>query len=402
MIPGNPNAPTRRRWFRRRTEDRAMTAETYPWLVWPSSSGIALSPQASLKLAAVQACVRLLAESASTLPLRVYRGEGPDRVPSPGPLAQLLQRPSPGMTLPSLIGMAVTWMVLAGNSYLAKFRDPSGIVQLGVIPADRVAVELIGGEPFYTIHLDTGPSVHGTFDIVHLRMPVSLDGILGASPIHLARESLGLSAVVAETAGALFNNQAVPRGVLAVNTAGADNEDLMQNLSDGFTARHGGAKSAGRVAVIDASAITYAAVSLSPADAELLATMRHTDAQVARIFRVPPHLIGAESPSSMTYSNLTQELTSYHRFTLGPILTAIEQAISSDPDLCLPDEHVEFDLSRFERDDAITRFQTYAIARQWGLMSADECRAVEGLPPLVEPLPILAARPQGEPDHALA
>ena len=186
-----------------------MSAETYPWLVWPSSSGIALSPHASLKLGAVLACVRLLAESASTLPLRVYQGEGPERVPVDGPLSQLLARPSPGMTLPSLIGMAVAWMALAGNSYLAKYRDPTGIVQLGVIPADRVAVELIGGEPFYTIHLDVGPSVHGTFDIVDLRMPVSLDGILGASPIHLALE-LGLSAVVQETAGSLFNNQAIP------------------------------------------------------------------------------------------------------------------------------------------------------------------------------------------------
>jgi HK97 family phage portal protein len=379
-----------------------MDAETYPWLVWPFSSGIALSPHASLKLAAVQACVRLLAESASTLPLRVYQGEGPARVPVDGPLAQLLKRPSPGTTLPSLLGMTVAWMALAGNCYWAKYRDPSGIVQLGAIPADRVAVELVGGEPFYTIHLDTGPSVHGTFDIVHMRMPVSLDGILGASPIHLARESLGLAAVVQETAGSLFTNQAVPRGVLAVNTAGADSEDLMQNLSAGFTARHGGPKNAGRVAVIDAAAVAYAAVSLSPADAELLATMRLTDTQIARIFRVPPHLIGAESGTSMTYSNLTQEITSYHRFSLGPYLTAIEQAVSSDPDLCLPDEHVEFDLSRFERDDALTRFQTYALARQWGLMSEGECRAAEGLPPLIEPLPILAAQPPIGATHAAA
>jgi HK97 family phage portal protein len=378
-----------------------MTAETYPWLVWPSSSGIALSPQASLKLAAVQACVRLLAESASTLPLRVYQGEGPERVPSPSPLAQLLQRPSPGMTLPSLLGMTVAWMALSGNSYWAKYRDPTGIVQLGAIPADRVAVELVGGEPFFSISLDTGPSVHGTFDIVHIRMPVSLDGILGASPIHLARESLGLSAVVQETAGALFNNGAIPRGVLAVNTAGADSEDLMQNLSDGFTARHGGPKNAGRVAVIDASAVTFAGVSLSPADAELLAAMRHTDTQIARIFRVPPHLIGAESGTSMTYQNLQQELTAFHRLTLGPYLTAIEQAISSDPDLCLQDEHVEFDLSRFERDDPLTRAQTAAIGRQWGWLSADEIRADEGRPPLAAPLPILAAQPTGEPHHAL-
>jgi HK97 family phage portal protein len=393
-----------RLWPRRKTEDRALSAETYPWLIWPSSSGIALSPQASLKLAAVLSCVRLLAESVSTLPLRVYRGEGPDRVPSPGPLQQLLLRPSPGMTLPALIGMAVSWMAISGNSYLAKFRDPTGIVQLGVIPADRVAVELIGGEPFYSVHLDIGPSVHGTFDIVHLRMPVSLDGILGASPIHLARESLGLAAVVHETAASMFNNHAIPRGVLAVNTAagGEPAEDMLEGLKAGFTARHGGPQNAGRVAVIDASAVTFAGITLSPADAELLAAMKLTDTQVARIFRIPPHMIGADSGNSMTYANLTQELTAFHRLTLGPYLAAIEQAISSDPDLCLPDEHVEFDLSKFERDDPLTRAQTAAIGRQWGWLSADEIRADEGRPPLAEPLPILAAQPTGEPQHALA
>jgi len=348
-------------------------------------------------VAAVSACVRLLAESASTLPLRVFRGEGPERVPSNGPLGELLKRPSPGTTLPSLIGMTVAWMALAGNCYWAKYRDTSGIVQLGAIPADRVAVELVGGEPFFTLHLDTGPSIHGTFDIVHMRMPVSLDGILGISPIYHAREQLGLAAMVEQTAVSLFSNQAIPRGVLAVNSGGADNDDLIENLSTGFTARHGGAPNSGRVAVIDASAVSYSAVGLSPADAELLATMRASDTQIARLFRIPPFMIGAESPSSMTYSSVVMEAESFARFSLQPYLTAIEQAISTDPDLCLPDEYVEFDLSRFERPDALTRAQTYALGRQWGWLGADEARAAEGMPPLAEPLPILAApNPTGD------
>lgn len=380
-----------------------MTSEQYPWLVWPSSSGIAFSPLSSLKLAAVTACVRLLAESASTLPLKVYRGEGPDRVPSDSPLAGLLRSPSPGTTLPSLIGMTVAWMALAGNCYWAKLRSPDGIVQLAAIPADRVAVELVGGEPFYTLHLDTGPSIHGTFDIVHMRMPVSLDGILGVSPIGHAREQLGLAATVEQTAVSLFSNQAIPRGVLAVNSGGADNDDLIDNLSVGFRERHGGSGNAGRVAVIDAAAVTYSAVGLSPADAELLATMRASDTQIARIFRVPPSLIAAESGTSMTYTTVAMEAENFARFTLASYLVAIEQAISNDPDLCLPDEHVEFDLSRFERPDALTRAQTYALGRQWGWLSEDDVRAAEGLPPLTEPLPIFAApTPIGEPHEPAA
>ena len=76
-------------------------------------------------------------------------------------------------------------MASSGNCYLAKYRDPRGIVQLGAIPADRVAVELVGGEPSTPCTSTPARAIHGTFDIVHMRMPVCLDGILGVSPIHL-------------------------------------------------------------------------------------------------------------------------------------------------------------------------------------------------------------------------
>ncbi|HWF31127.1 MAG TPA: phage portal protein [Solirubrobacteraceae bacterium] len=362
-----------------------------------------MSPLASLKLPAVLACVRLLAESVSTLPLGVFQGTGPARTPVEGGLTQLLERPSPGTTLPNLLGMTVAHMALSGNCFWGKLRNGEGqIEQLAAIPPDRVAVEVVGGEPFYTLHLDTGSSVHGTFDILHMRMPLSLDGVLGVSPVFHARETLGLAAVVEQTASSLFSNSAVPRGVLAVATPGADSDDLMENLSAGFSARHGGPQNAGRVAVIDATAVTYSAVSLSPADAELLATLRLSDTAIARIFRVPPHLIAAESGNSMTYSNTEQEGLDFLRYSLAPYLTAIEAAVSTDPDLCLPDESVEFDRSRFEQAGALERAQANALALgRW--KTADEIRADEGRPPLAAPLPVIpAALPNGDTQHALA
>jgi HK97 family phage portal protein len=392
-----PNVTTRRRWFRRKSEDRALTEEQYPWLAQLTSTGFSLSPLAALRLPAVLACVRLLAESASTLPLRVYQGTGPNRVPVTGGLSQLLERPSPGTTTPNFVASLVAHMAMQGEVFVGKFRNAEGqIEQLAMLPPDRVSVELVGGFPIYTLSLEGGTTEHSTYDILHLKM-ISLDGIRGISPLHHAREALGLAAATQETASSLFSNGAIPRGVLAVNAAGADGEELRQNLSDGFKERHGGPRNAGRVAVVDAAAVTYSGVGLSPADAELIGQMKMNDAAIARAFRVPASKIGAETGSSLTYSTVEGDTLDFIRFTLSPYLVVIEAGLSTDPDLALPDECVEFDLAKFSRPDSLAAAQSAALGRQWGWLTADDVRTDEGRPPLAEPLPILSAVPtQGD------
>jgi HK97 family phage portal protein len=358
-------------------------------MVWPTAAGVPITPWTSLRISTLFACVRLLAESASTLPLRVYQGEGTARTATRGPLALLLERPSPGNTGPNLIAQIVASIALQGNGYIGKVRNARGAIeQIVMIPPERVSIEVVEGEPFYRVAYDApiGDVLHSTFDVLHIKL-ASLDGVHGLSPLQHARESMGLAVVVAEHASSTFANSAIPKGVLGVNTTGADSEDLIENLREGFSARHKGPRNAGRVAVIDATAISYSAVTLSPADAQLIEQMRLSDTAIARIMRVPPALVAAaDGTNSLTYSNVSQSATDFIRWSAQPYLTAIEAAITTDPDLCGFGESVEFDASKFERPSPLEEAQAHLLGRQGQWLTADDARTDEGRPPLTEPV----------------
>ena len=381
-----PAAPQKRGFFRRRrseeTESRALTELDVPWMHTPTAAGVAITPDSALRIVDVLACVRLLAESASVCPLIPYRRTGESRQRSTGALRDLLARPAPATSQANLIASTVGALALRGNAYWGKFRDPSGrLAQLAAIPPDRVSVALAGpgAEPVYTLLSDQGVSQHGPEDILHFK-GVSFDGVYGVSPIQMAREALGLAAALTETAAALFGNQTIPRGVLTV-PAGNSEDDQMEALRAGFRDRHGGSANAGRVAILT-SDINFTPVSLSPADAELLAARKLSSTEIARLFRVPPYLIAAESGSSMTYSNVESEGLNFLRFSLAPWLTVIEQGVTGDPDLCLPGEFVEFLADAFLRADSLARAQAYEIGLRAGYLTADEVRQRENLPPL--------------------
>jgi len=366
---------------RRKVEDRALTELDVPWMHTPTASGMAITPDSALRIVDVLACVRLLAESASVCPLVPYRRTGESRQRSTGALRDLLQRPAPATSQANLIASTVGALALRGNAYWGKFRDPSSgaIAQLAAIPPDRVSVALAGpgAEPQYTLLSDQGVSRHGPEDILHFH-GVSFDGVYGVSPIQMAREALGLAAALTETSAALFGNQAIPRGVLTVPASNAE-DDALEALRAGFRDRHGGSGNAGRVAVLT-SDIQFTPVSLSPADAELLAARKLSSTEIARLFRVPPYLIAAESGSSMTYSNVESEGLNFLRFSLAPWLVAIEQGVTGDPDLCLPGEFVEFLADAFLRADSAVRAQTYETLIRSGVMTVDEARQRENLP----------------------
>jgi HK97 family phage portal protein len=387
------SAQPRRRWFRRRRRDerRALTELDVPWMFTPTRAGVPMSPQLAARLLDVWACVRLLSETTSCLPLVVYRGRGADRVPVEDGLAELLGRPSPGATMANLVCTTVAHMAVRGEAFWGKFRDGEGFIQqVAPIPPDRVDVEVIGGEPFYRLNLDSGATLHTISDVLHIKL-LSWDGVRGISPVAQAREALGLAAATVETASALFGNQAIPRGILAVRAPGPEGDELRENLSGAINDRHGGPPNAGRVSVVDADAVSYAPVGMTAADAELLAHRRLSSTEVARLMRCPAALLDADTGSSLVYSNAQTAADNLLRFSLQPYLTALEQAVSADHDLCAPDEQVSFDTSAFLRADPATRAQFYSSGITAGWLRPEDARAAEWLPPTT-----------GEPAHANA
>ncbi len=335
----------------------------------------------ALGLADVFACVRVLTESAASLPLHVYRPAdgGRERVRS-GLLADLLERPAPGVTAAGLIGTLVSHLVLHGNAFVGKHSDDSGaIVQLSLLDPGSVTVSLVGGVPVYELSTASGIRRHGPADILHVRGLLSTDGILGLSPIGVVREALSLADALAVQGRTFAQNAARPSGILKL--AGQANADSARTLKDIFAAGHAGPGRSGNIAVLEGD-IEWTPLSVPLQDAQFVEQRQLSTAEIARIFRVPPWMIGAPAGDPLTYSSTEMQASAFVTFTLRPWLVAIEQAISGDRDLAPGDIYAAFALEGLLRGDSKTRADIYAIALDpvSGWMTRAEVRQLENLP----------------------
>lgn len=362
------------------------TAGVPATMLTPTASGQTVTAASALAIADAYACVRALADAAASLPLIAYRRTPAGRERLDGGVADLLDRPAPATTQANLVGQLVAHLNLHGNAFLGKFRNGEGEVeQLALLDPERVKVELRGGMPLYTVHgPDGAPSVHNTADVCHVR-GLSVDGLVGLSPVRQAREALGLSAALTEHAARLFQNDATPSGILRL---GQGSPERLQAISDAWRERHAGTTNAHRVAVVTGE-VNFEALSMPLADAQFLEQRKLSATEVARIFRVPPWIIGADAGSSMTYSNVEQQGLAFATYSLRPWLVAIEQALTGDPDLFGPRTYCEFLLDALLRSDASTRASVYtaALNPQTGWMTRAEVRQLENLEREVEPEP---------------
>ncbi len=349
-----------------------------------SNSGITVNAHTAAAHGDVYSCIRVLTDAVSSLPCHVYRrtDTGRERASDSLP-ARLLDRPSNMLTPSALWATVMAHLLLYGNCFIGKLRSgPTGIVtRLWPIAPSRVTVEIIGGEPFYRLAPDATDTQGGTFtrrDILHVK-GLSLDGYVGLSPITQARESLGIGMALEEYAATFFKNSAFPGGV--ITTPQTLSEDAAGRLKRSWNAFHQGLKKSSSVAVLEAGA-QFNALSIPPEDAQFIEQRRLSATQIARIFRVPPWMIGADSGSTMTYSNVEQQMLQFAVYSVRPWLVTIEQAFAADEDI-FGDQtlYPEFLMDALLRADTTTRAKAYDLAlNNW--MTQDEIRALENLPPL--------------------
>lgn len=377
-----------------RTEERSIPSGG----VWPDGGWAPFSPASptgALAIADVFACVRVLSGAAASLPLVPYRRTGQGRVRlSSGRLHDLLAQPAPAVTQANLIGQGVAHLLLHGNTYLGKFRDPEGrLDQLQLLQPDAVTVERVAGRPRYTV---TDPktgrqSVHGTDDIVHVKA-MSTDGLVGLSPLKECRLAVSYAQGLDEFAESFTRNAMRPSGYLTVPSS--TNRNNVQELRDMAEGRHAGARNAHKIAILTGD-ITYTAMTGPLDDLQFAEQRRLSTAEICRIFGVPPWMIGASTGDSLTYSNAEQQQLLFVTHSLRPWLVLIEQAISADTDLCSQQMYVEFLLDALLRADSATRADVYtkALDPLTGWMSRAEVRRLENL----EPEGDAAARPSAAP-----
>ena len=363
-------------------EDRTLTSANVPAAMLPyAPGGTTVTPNSALQLADVWACVRVLSDAAASVPLIAYRRTENGRQRATGALADLLRLPAPATTQSALMGQLMAHLQLYGNGWLGKWKDIEGRVeQLALLHPERVTVELRAGRPVYTI-LDGrgGRSEHGTDDVLHIRAPLSVDGLTGLSPIRQCRVALGLAGNLAEHANEFFAAGGRPDGILK---AGVGGQEALKALRETWhTSRQ---RNRGRGIAVVGGDVEFVPVSGPLDDLQFVEQRAMSTSEIARIFKVPPYLVGAAvSGDSMTYSSTEMQSLNFVVHSLRPWLVAIEQAITNDTDLCRGSLYVEYLLDALLRADSKTRADVYALAldpdRGW--LTRAEVRRLENLDP---------------------
>ena len=350
--------------------------------VTPTASGVNVTERTALNLSAVWCAVRLLSETIACLPMHLYRMDGETRqrvTAKEHPVARLLaRRPNPYMSwftfVETLQGHLVTW----GRAAAEIERDnASRVIGLWPVTPDRISVDLDrDGSVIYRVD---GSKKYDPLEIVFVP-GFGFDGLCGYSPIAMARESLGL-AVSAERYGAqFFGAGGKPTGVLSSKKKLSE-QGRAGMRADWIRLQSPEAGAAGRIAVLQEDT-TYTAISLPPDDSQFLETRKFSVNDIARWFRVPPHLIGDLERS--TNNNIEHQGREFLTYSILPWLERWVQELWYK--LLDDDERDDYFFAHTVEQllvaDIATRYAAYATGRQWGWFSANDVRKKEDLPPI--------------------
>ena len=371
--------------FKARDKPKDSTAgSTWMFRFGSSSSNKLVTERSSMQVAAVYACVRVLSEAVAQLPLHLYKytGGGSKEKALDHPLYRLLHdEPNPEMSSFVYRETMMTHLLLWGNAFSQIIRNGKGeVVALYPLMPNRMTVSRDDkGRLYYeyTISDDDAPQVKKTIlkpsEVLHIP-GLGFDGLVGYSPIAVAKNAIGLSIATEEYGAKFFANGATPGGILEYPGVIKDPDSVRDAWNRGF----GGSSNSSKIAVLE-EGMKYTPISISPDEAQFLDTRKFQISEIARIFRVPPHLIGDLEHS--TFSNIEQQSLEFVTYSLQPWLVRWEQGIhrallSEDEK---KDYFAKFNVDGLLRGDYQSRMSGYATARQNGWMSANDIRELENL-----------------------
>ena len=370
---------------RDKPQDRT-TGSGYAFYFGSSSAGKRVNERSAMQMTAVYSCVRILAEAVAGLPLHLYRykEDGGKEKAIDHPLYLLLHdEPNPEMSSFVFRETLMTHLLLWGNAYAQIIRNGKGeVIALYPLMPDRMTVDRDrDGKLYYeyTVSADDAPTVRGTVvrlkpsDVLHIP-GLGFDGLVGYSPIAMAKNAIGMAIACEEYGAKFFANGAAPGGVLEHPGTIKDPQRVRESWQSTF----GGSGNANKIAVLE-EGMKYTPIGISPEQAQFLETRKFQINEIARIFRVPPHMVGDLEKSS--FSNIEQQSLEFVKYTLDPWVIRWEQSIQRS--LLSKDEKavyfVKFNLEGLLRGDYQSRMNGYAIGRQNGWMSANDIRELENL-----------------------
>lgn len=358
------------------------SATLVDWLGGPRvHAGVTVSETTSLGMPAVWRAVNLIASTAASLPLHAYRTADDMRVKAGtgSQAVRLLNQPHPDLTPFELWEQVYAHIALWGNAYLRILRNPLGQIQeLWPIHPGRVRAgrESETGQKIYQIDGDTTTA---WFDDKILHIPgFGYDGVCGVSPIRAARQGIGLALAAEEYGARLFGNGSLMSGILQTE------QRLEQAQADALKQRWkekvGGLDKAHEVAVLDSGA-KFQAMSIPPEDAQFIESRQFQIDEVARMFGVPQHMLMQTDRSTSWGTGIEQQTLGFVKFTLQPTwLTRVEQRVSR---LLQPQSvYARYTLEGLLRGDTAARAAFYTQMWNIGVLSTDEIRGFEDMPPV--------------------
>ncbi len=345
-----------------------------------SVAGTTVRPDTAMRCAAVFACVRVVAETVASLPLPVYRrlaGGGKQRAPMHPLYPVLHDQANPEMTAMELREVLVGHACLWGQAYAEiEFDGVGRVVALWPLRPDRTRAERDEqGKIWYVTEIER----LGTRVALPAYRVWHTQGFMGLSPIAQAREAIGLALAAEEYGARFFSNDSRPGGVL--KSPKVLSKEAAERLKASWEAAHSGLSKAHRVAVLE-EGVEWQQIGIPPEDAQYLETRKYQVAEIARIFRVPPHMIA--DLDRATFSNIEQQSIEFVVHCIRPWLVRFEQGIKRDlfSERDRAEYFAEHVVDGLLRGDVASRYQAYAIGRQWGWLSADDIRELENMNPL--------------------
>ena len=339
-----------------KTEKRGLSLDT----IFPNNNSF--DSDKALTLTAVWCAIRLLAESVSSLPISVYtKQENGDKTEdTKNPIYKLVKfKPNYYQNKITFFEFIMLSICTTGNSYVQIVRNNSGTpTQLICLDPDKATVVIDNNELFYQIHFKT----------------ITDDGITGISPIDQCAKALKWSENLEEFGSTFFSNGAKPSSILQTDRALSDT--ALTRLKSSFANTYGKLKNSNSTIVLE-EGLTFKPISISPEQAQFLASREFSISEVARIFRVQPHLLMDLTKSS--FNNIEMQSQEFLTYTLMPYITRIEEEMNLK--LFRTNElgktFIEFNVNGLLRGDVKTRNEAYKSGITNGYMSINEVRRYE-------------------------
>jgi HK97 family phage portal protein len=374
--------------FRSRDKPQnALGGSRYSFFYGNTSSGKPVNEQSAMQMTAVYSCVRILAETVAGLPLHVYRytdNGGKEKYWQHSLYRLLHDEPNSEMTSFAFRETLMSHLLLWGNAYAQIIRNARGeVIALYPLMPNKMTVDRDSSGRLFYLYCRNPEDFSSKrnqsevylqpSDVLHIP-GLGFDGLVGYSPIAMAKNAVGLAIATEEYGAKFFANGAAPGGVLEHPGVIKD----PQKVKDSWNTVYQGSGNSHKVAVLE-EGMKYQPIGISPEQAQFLETRKFQINEIARIFRVPPHMLADLEKSS--FSNIEQQSLEFVKYTLDPWVVRWEQAMCRS--LLSESEKskifIKFNVDGLLRGDYVSRMSGYATARQNGWMSANDIRELENL-----------------------